>query len=125
VPPVGTGFPRCGGCQWPLPWIAGAGDDSFHEIAETAHLPVLINLWAPWGLSCQEVGQSLQRLARELSGQVKLVQVNVDDAPEVAERFAVRAVPTLLVLCNGEVTARHAGTMPLPLLRAWLNRAIR
>jgi thioredoxin 2 len=50
VPPAAAGIPRCGNCHQPLPWIAGAGDDSFAEvaeIAEAASVPVVVDLWAP------------------------------------------------------------------------------
>ena len=122
VPPVGMGWPRCGGCRWVLPWLAEAGDDSFPEVAEAAQLPVLVSLWAPWGAPCRAVARSLERLARELSGQVKLVQVNVDEAPGVAGRFAVGAVPMLLVLGQGRVTARQAWSASCPGCASWTCR---
>ncbi|WP_327147068.1 thioredoxin [Nocardia sp. NBC_01329] len=124
VPAAGTGTPRCGNCHEPLPWIASAADDDFAEIAETSSVPVLVDLWATWCGPCRMVSPALEQLARERAGQIKLVKTDVDAAPETAERFTVRAVPTLLVMDRGEVLARQAGAAPVPQLRAWLDQAL-
>jgi thioredoxin 2 len=124
VPDASDGIPRCGNCHQPLPWITDAGDDTFAEIAEKASLPVLVDLWAPWCGPCRMVSPALEQVAREMAGRVKLVKVNVDEAPKLQERFAVRAVPTLLVMRHGQVLATQAGAAPAAQLRAWAERAI-
>jgi thioredoxin 2 len=124
VPAAATGIPRCGNCHQPLPWIADAGDGTFAEIAEAATIPVVVDLWAPWCAPCRMVSPALERLARDLAGRIKLVKVNIDEAPQLAQRFDVHAVPTLLILHKGEVTARQAGALPLPALRAWVEHAL-
>ncbi|NUP30027.1 MAG: thioredoxin [Nocardia sp.] len=124
VPAAGAGTPRCGNCHEPLPWIASAADDDFAEIAEKSSVPVLVDLWATWCGPCRMVSPALEQLARERAGRIKLVKTDVDAAPQTAERFAVRAVPTLLVLDRGEVLARQAGAAPVPQLRAWLDQAL-
>ncbi len=70
------------------------------------------------------VSPALEQLATERAGQIKLVKVDVDAAPQTAERFTVRAVPTLLVMDRGEVLARQAGAAPVPQLRTWLDQAL-
>jgi len=67
---------------------------------------------------------ALEQLARDLAGRVKLVKVNVDEAPKLQQRFTVQAIPTLMVLRRGEIIARQAGAMPLPMLRDWVDRAL-
>ena len=124
VPAAAEGIPRCGNCHQPLPWIADAGDGTFAEIAEAATIPVVVDLWAPWCAPCRMVSPALERLARDLAGRIKLVKVNIDEAPRLAQRFDVRAVPTLLILRKGEVIARQAGALPLPALRTWLAPAV-
>jgi thioredoxin 2 len=124
VPPTAKGSPRCGNCHAPLPWIVSAGDEDFTEIADRADVFVLVDLWATWCQPCRMVSPALEELARERAGLLKLVKVDVDAAPAVATRFEVRAVPTLLVLRDGEVIAQQAGATPLPALRSWLNEAI-
>ncbi|HJY59391.1 MAG TPA: thioredoxin, partial [Streptosporangiaceae bacterium] len=109
VPAAAAGIPRCGNCHQPLPWIADADDDTFAEIAEAASLPVVVDLWAPWCGPCRMVSPALAQVATHLRGRIKLVKVNVDDSPKIQQRFAVQAIPTLLVLRQGEVVARQAG----------------
>ena len=124
VPSAAHGVPRCGNCHYPLPWIADAGDEDFAEVAEGAAIPVLVDMWAPWCAPCRMVSPVLERLASDLAGQVKLVKVNVDKATRLAERFDIRAVPTLLLLRGPRVVARQAGALPEPGLRAWLEQAL-
>jgi thioredoxin 2 len=124
VPAAAEGIPRCGHCHQPLPWVADAGDDTFAEVAEAASLPVIVDMWAPWCGPCRMVSPALEQLAADLAGRVKLVKVNVDDSPKLSQRFAVQAIPALMILRHGEVVARQAGALPPPALRAWVKEAI-
>jgi len=124
VPAVADSIPKCGNCHHPLPWIVDAGDDDFAEVAERAPVPVLADLWATWCGPCRMVSPALERLATERAGKLKLVKVDVDRAPRLSQRFEVRAVPTLMVLRNGEVLARQPGAAPEPALRSWLDQAL-
>lgn len=124
VPAAAQGKPRCGNCKAFLPWIVDAGDDDFAQIAAQATVPVLVDLWATWCGPCRMVSPALEQLAREKAGQLKLVKVDIDQAPKLAQRFSVQSVPTLMVLYRGEVIARQAGAVPINALRRWLNEAI-
>jgi thioredoxin 2 len=125
VPAVADSIPKCGNCHQRLPWTADAGDDDFPEVAERAPVPVLVDLWATWCAPCRMVSPALERLATERAGELKLVKVDVDKAPRLSQRFEVRAVPTLMVLRDGEVLARQPGAAPEPALRNWLDQALR
>jgi thioredoxin 2 len=70
------------------------------------------------------VSPALERLARQFAGKVKLVKVNVDEAPQVARRFEVQGIPTLVVMDGGKVIARQTGAAPEPALRTWLEQAL-
>jgi thioredoxin 2 len=104
--------------------VARAGDGDFAEVAEQSTVPVVVDLWAPWCGPCRMVSPALDRVATELAGAVKLVKVNVDESPKLTERFGVQAVPTLLVLKNGQVVARQAGAAPAAALRTWVEEAL-
>jgi len=95
---------------------------------------VLVDLWAPWCGPCRMVSPALAQLAGEMAGQLKLVKVNVDQAPKLQQRFGVQAIPTLMVLRKGQVIARHAGAALVSLPRgpacggaqvtgSWVNQA--
>src|SRR5260221_5988468 len=124
VPRASAGPQRWGNCHQPLPWIVDAGDDDFAEVAERASVPALIDLWAPWCGPCRMVSPALEQLATEMAGRLKLVKVNVDESPRLQQRFGVQAIPTLLVLRGGTVTARQTGAAPAAALRTWLENAL-
>jgi thioredoxin 2 len=119
-----TGTPRCGNCHQPLPWIVDAGDATFTQIAEQSAVPVLVDFWAPWCGPCRMVSPALTQLATEQPGRVKLVKVNVDEAPRLQQRFGVQSIPTLMVIRNGQVIARQAGAAPVTALRTWLEKSL-
>ena len=118
-----SGIPRCGNCHRPLPWIVDATEDTFADIAEKASVPVVVDLWAPWCGPCRMVSPALADVAEQLAGRVKLVKVNVDSSPRLQRRFAVQAIPTLLILRDGEVVAQQTGAAPAADLRAWVEQA--
>lgn len=125
VPAVARGIPRCGRCSGPLPWTADADDTTFDAVADSSRIPVLLDLWAPWCGPCRMVSPALERLAQANAGRVKLVKVDVDEAPAVAARFGVRGIPTLIVLRDGAVVARQTGAPAETMLRTWLEGALR
>jgi len=125
VPAAAAGKPRCAQCHRWLPWIVDARDDTFAEIAENSSIPVLVDLWATWCGPCRMVSPALEQLAQERAGELKLVKIDVDVAPVLSQRFAVRAVPTLLLLWKGEVLGRQSGAAPIATLRAWVDKTLR
>jgi thioredoxin 2 len=124
VPAAADGDPRCGNCHRSLPWIADADDSSFSEIADKSPRTVLVDLWAAWCGPCRMVSPALQRLAIEMADQLKLVKVDIDRSPDLAQRFQVQAVPTLLLMHNGEIVARQSGAAPVAALRTWVQDSI-
>jgi thioredoxin 2 len=104
-----------------LPQAAAMG---CRQVAEAAAIPVVVDMWAPWCGPCRAVSPALEQLAQDLAGTVKLVKVNVDEAPKLQQRFTVQAIPTLMVLRDGKVIARQAGATPLPALRDWVQGAL-
>ncbi|MCU1668759.1 MAG: thioredoxin [Blastococcus sp.] len=124
VPAAADSIPKCGNCHQPLPWIVDAGDDDFAEVAEQSPVPVLVDMWATWCGPCRMVSPALERIATDRRGRLKLVKVDVDSSPRLSQRFEVRAVPTLMVLRDGDVLARQPGAAPEPALRNWLDQAL-
>ena len=86
--------------------------DTFETEAMQAEGKVLIDFWAPRCMPCRMLTPIIEELAKELDGRVKVCKVNVDEQPELAIKFSVMSIPMLVVMENGEVTAKEVGLMP-------------
>jgi thioredoxin 2 len=120
IRPTPSGVPRCSVCQTLLPWIVEAGPDTFEQEIESS-VPVLVDFWAPWCGPCRMVSPLVERLGREHAGRLKVVKLNVDEAPVISARFDVRGIPLLVVIRDGSEADRLVGAAPLPQLQAWLE----
>ncbi len=123
VPAAAKGVPRCANCHTPLAWLTIAGDADFDTVAGQSPLPVLVDLWAPWCGPCRMVAPGVEQAARKLAGRLKVVKVNVDQAPAVAARYDARSTPMLLILDKGQVKDRQVGAVPADALLRWVEAA--
>ena len=85
---------------------------------------VVLNFWGSWCGPCRQVSPALEKVATERAGKLKLVKVDVDAAPETARKFSVQAVPTLLILNQGNVLSRQSGAAPPDVLLRWVDEAL-
>jgi thioredoxin 1 len=83
--------------------------------------PVLVDFWAEWCPPCRKLAPVVDALADEYAGRVKVVKLNVDENPEVASRYAIFSIPTLLLFRGGEVVEQHVGFRPKEELKAVLD----
>ena len=83
--------------------------NEFEKEVLKADKPVLVDFWASWCMPCRLQGEVLHEIAPDLDGKVKIVKINVDESEELAVKFGVSAIPTLMVFSGGELKEKVVG----------------
>src|SRR5690242_1575083 len=97
---------------------------SFAAHVERATLPVLVDFWAPWCGPCRMVAPVLERAASQRATELRVAKVNTDEEPQLAGRFGIRSIPTLILFRGGRELARHSGAVDAASLSRWLDSAL-
>lgn len=82
---------------------------SFDEEVLKSELPILVDFWAPWCGPCKALSPTLEKLAAEYPDKVRFAKLNIDNSPEIASRYSIMSIPTLLVFHKGEVVEQLVG----------------
>lgn len=99
-------------------------DDSFEQDVKRSSKPVVVDFWAEWCGPCKQVAPHLEELSDEMSDQIDVVKMNVDENPRTPGSLQVRGIPTLMVFKDGELVAQKVGAMPKSALKQWLDSVV-
>ncbi|NCT40098.1 MAG: thioredoxin [Alphaproteobacteria bacterium] len=96
-------------------------DSNFEAEVLKSEEPVLVDFWAEWCGPCKQLTPIVDKLAEDMAGKIKVVKINIEDAPEAPTKYGVRGVPTLMIFKGGELVDTKVGGMPKSQLAEWVE----
>lgn len=99
-------------------------DATFEQEVLNSDLPVLVDFWAEWCGPCRMVAPTLDKLAKEFAGQVKIAKLNVDENPGISQAFKVMSIPNIMLIKNRTIVFNQPGALPEPAFRDLIQQLI-
>jgi thioredoxin 1 len=96
-------------------------DQNFDETIQNADKPVLVDFWAQWCMPCFVLGPILEKVVEEYNGKLTLAKVNLDEAPQTAQKYGIEQIPTVILFKWGKPIGGFLGVRPEPVVRQWLE----
>jgi thioredoxin 1 len=100
-------------------------DSNFEELVLKSDKPVLVDFWAEWCGPCRMVAPIVSEIATEYEGKAVVGKLDVDSNPEVAQRFGIRNIPTILFFKNGEIADKQVGAVPKSVLTTKIENLLK
>jgi len=101
--------------------ISHVTDATFDADVLKSDTPVLVDFWAEWCGPCKMIAPVLEEVAKSHAGKVKIAKVDVDDNREIAAKYGIRGIPTLMIFKNGELAAQKVGALSKAQLTAFVD----
>jgi thioredoxin 1 len=98
--------------------------DTFQKEVLDSPIPVLVDFWAVWCMPCKMMDPILEQAAADYDGKLTVAKVNVDEEPELAERFGIVSIPTMIVFSKGAEAAKKVGALPRHILDEFLKEFV-
>ena len=98
--------------------------DNFDNEISSSNIPVLVDFWAEWCGPCKMLGPILEEISKDLKDKLQVVKVNLDENQDLAMKYSIRSIPTLLLFKKGELVDTKVGLLPKSDLVEWLGSKI-
>tara|TARA_B100001996_G_C18237997_1_gene430217 strand:- start:57 stop:380 length:324 start_codon:yes stop_codon:yes gene_type:complete len=98
--------------------------DNFDNEISSSNIPVLVDFWAEWCGPCKSLGPILEEISKDLKDKLQVVKVNLDENQDLAMKYSIRSIPTLLLFKGGELIDTKVGLLPKSDLVEWLGSKI-
>ncbi len=95
-------------------------DETFENEVLKSSKPVLVDFWAEWCGPCKQLAPALDEIAKDLSGEVTVAKLNIEESPTTPSRYGVRGIPTLMLFQGGQMASMKVGAMPKQKILDWL-----
>lgn len=99
-------------------------NSNFESEVLNSDTPVVVDFWAEWCGPCKMIAPSLEEISNEMGDKVKIAKVDMDSNPDLAAKYGVRSIPTLLMFKGGEPTAIQVGAVPKAQLSSWISKEV-
>ena len=99
-------------------------DSSFENDVLNASLPILVDFWAEWCGPCKQIAPILDEISKEKQGMIKIIKLNVDDNPEISQKYGVQGIPTLMLFNKGQLIGSKVGSLPKSSLTEWIEASL-
>ena len=104
--------------------VGKVSDANFETEVLKSTSPVVVDFWAEWCGPCRMIAPALEEIAGAMGDKVKIVKLNVDENPNVAQKYGIMSIPTLMIFKNGEMASRQVGAAPKQKLEQWITTAV-
>ena len=96
-------------------------DSNFDEEINNSQLPILVDFWAEWCGPCKQIGPILEEIGEAKKDKLKIFKLNVDENPEIPQKYNVRGIPTLMLFKEGKLIDTKVGSLPKSALSDWID----